>query len=159
PTASTCSISPPATGTTQKRRSISSILRSDKIQSPRLRHRRGQFGRRRGRDAQARDALKGRALRFSLVDALRYTILSPRCDQPGGQRQAQRARPARWSACQTLALAAGMSSSATPSGESAFMIASITAGRAPTVPASPAPLAPSGLVLVGTGLLPMAIRH
>ena len=33
------------------------------------------------------------------------------------------------------------------------MMAFITTGMAPTVPASPAPLAPSGLYLVGTGLL------
>jgi len=32
-----------------------------------------------------------------------------------------------------------------------FMMAIITAGKEPTHPASPAPLAPSGLVLVGTG--------
>ena len=49
-------------------------------------------------------------------------------------------------ACQTRSLVAGMSSSRTPSGASACMIAIITAGSAPTQPASPAPLAPSGLL-------------
>ena len=40
-----------------------------------------------------------------------------------------------------------------PSGERASTRALATAGRAPTLPASPAPLTPSGLVSVGTGLL------
>src|SRR5258708_4397031 len=39
-----------------------------------------------------------------------------------------------------------------PSGERASTRALPTAGSAPTLPASPAPLTPSGLVLVGTGL-------
>ncbi len=34
------------------------------------------------------------------------------------------------------------------------MTAFITAGRAPTVPASPAPFTPRGFNFVGTGLLP-----
>ena len=48
---------------------------------------------------------------------------------------------------------AGMSSVRTPSGASASITALITTGNAPTVPASPAPFAPSGLSFVGTGLL------
>ena len=35
----------------------------------------------------------------------------------------------------------------------------MTAGSAPTVPASPAPLAPSGLSLVGTGWLSMTMSQ
>ena len=53
----------------------------------------------------------------------------------------------------TFIAVAGISTSVTPSGASASMMAFITTGMAPTVPASPAPLAPSGLYLVGTGLL------
>src|ERR1700693_331880 len=48
-------------------------------------------------------------------------------------------------------LVAGMSRLLTPSGASASTTALTIAGSAPTVPASPAPLAPSGLRLVGTG--------
>src|SRR5262249_8855662 len=48
---------------------------------------------------------------------------------------------------------AGISMWRTPRGESAATSALATAGMAPTQPASPAPLPPSGLVLVGTGLL------
>ena len=44
---------------------------------------------------------------------------------------------------------AGMSMWSTPNSESASISALATAGSAPTVPASPAPLTPSGLVLVG----------
>ena len=58
-------------------------------------------------------------------------------------------------ACHTRSGVAGMSRWRTPSGASASITAFITAGRAPTVPASPAPLAPSRLAAVGTGLLPM----
>src|SRR6478609_2946995 len=47
----------------------------------------------------------------------------------------------------------GISICLTPSGASASSTALTTAGRAPTVPASPAPLAPNGLSLVGHGLL------
>src|SRR3954470_1274942 len=54
---------------------------------------------------------------------------------------------------QTLSDVAGIKTSFTPSGASASITAFITTGMAPTVPASPAPLAPSGLYLVGTGLL------
>ncbi len=80
-----------------------------------------------------------------------------RCLVPNTLRHAP-----RWAAriaLHTRGLVAGMSSSVTPSGASAFTIASITAGNAPTVPASPAPLAPSGLVFVGTGLLSIAMAH
>jgi hypothetical protein len=61
--------------------------------------------------------------------------------------------------CQTRSLVAGMSSSRTPSGSSACMIAIITAGNEPAQPTSPAPSAPSGLVLVGTGFLRIAMSH
>src|SRR5215467_6603802 len=54
-------------------------------------------------------------------------------------------------ACQMCSLVAGMWRSFTPSGASASTTALTIAGSAPTVPASPAPLAPSGLRLVGTG--------
>ena len=60
---------------------------------------------------------------------------------------------------QTRSLVAGMSRSRTPSGASASITAFMTAGSAPTVPASPAPLAPSGLSLVGTGLLSMCMSR
>src|SRR3972149_5980798 len=52
-------------------------------------------------------------------------------------------------ACQTRSLVAGMSRCRTPSGARAFMTALMTTGRAPTVPASPAPLAPRGVVAGG----------
>src|SRR5258708_7134270 len=48
---------------------------------------------------------------------------------------------------------AGISMWRMPSPESASTIALATAGMAPTQPASPQPLTPSGLVGVGTGLL------
>src|SRR5882762_892482 len=54
-------------------------------------------------------------------------------------------------ACQMRSLVAGMSRLLTPSGASAPTTALTIAGSAPTVPASPAPLATSGLRLVGTG--------
>ena len=44
----------------------------------------------------------------------------------------------------------GISICLMPSGDSASSAAFMTTGSAPTVPASPAPLAPSGLILVGT---------
>jgi hypothetical protein len=59
----------------------------------------------------------------------------------------------------TRSLEAGMSRSRTPSGASALITALMTTGSAPTVPASPAPLAPSGLSLVGTGLLSMCMSQ
>src|SRR5262249_3464026 len=48
---------------------------------------------------------------------------------------------------------AGISMWRTPRGGSAATTALATAGRAPRQAASPAPVTPSGLVLVGTGLL------
>src|SRR5260370_31287911 len=54
-------------------------------------------------------------------------------------------------ACQMRALVAGMSKYLTETGARASITALTIAGRAPTVPASPAPLAPNGLRLVGTG--------
>ena len=47
---------------------------------------------------------------------------------------------------------AGIATSVTPSGARASRIAFITAGVLATAPPSPAPLAPSGLVVLGTGL-------
>src|SRR5438093_138745 len=64
---------------------------------------------------------------------------------------------ASWMACHTRSALAGMSSWRTPTWASASMTAFMTAGKAPPVPASPAPLAPSGLSLVGTGLLSMCM--
>src|SRR5207237_4316239 len=56
-------------------------------------------------------------------------------------------------ACQMRWLVVGISMCLTPSGASASRTALTIAGNAPTVPASPAPLAPSGLSFVGHGLL------
>src|SRR5439155_11738692 len=56
-------------------------------------------------------------------------------------------------ACQMRWLVVGISICVTPSGASASSTALTIAGKAPTVPASPAPLAPIGLSLVGQGLL------
>ena len=53
-------------------------------------------------------------------------------------------------ACHIRAGVAGIAISVTPSGASASRTAEITAGAAPTVPHSPAPLAPNGFVAVGT---------
>src|SRR5262250_496690 len=58
---------------------------------------------------------------------------------------------------QMTSAVAGISICRTPNSDSASTSALATAGIAPTVPASPAPLTPSGLVLVGTGLLLIAI--
>ena len=52
---------------------------------------------------------------------------------------------------------AGIGRSRMPSGFSASISALPTAGIAPTAPASPAPLTPSGLVRVGTGLVSQCI--
>ena len=58
------------------------------------------------------------------------------------------------------ALVAGMSRLLTPSGLSASTTALTIAGNAPTVPASPAPFAPSGFRLVGTGFeVIVHVRH
>jgi hypothetical protein len=54
---------------------------------------------------------------------------------------------------------AGISNSFTPSGAKASMMAFMTAGKAPTVPASPAPFTPRGFNFVGAGLLPTSIAH
>ena len=48
---------------------------------------------------------------------------------------------------------AGMAKSVTPSGASASRIAFMTVGGEATVPPSPTPLAPSGFVVLGTGLV------
>jgi hypothetical protein len=55
-------------------------------------------------------------------------------------------------ACHTLNGVQGMSMCLMPSTESASTMALTPADNEPTVPASPAPLTPSGLVGVGTGL-------
>src|SRR5579859_2639255 len=55
-----------------------------------------------------------------------------------------------WIARQTFSGLVGMSMHVTPSGRSASATAFMTAGRAPTVPASPAPFTPSGFVRQGT---------
>src|SRR6185295_16161551 len=74
-----------------------------------------------------------------------------------GQQQAQPANAYPPFAClivrHTTSGVAGISMCLTPRCESASTIAFATAGMAPTQPASPAPLTPSGLVAVGTGLL------
>ena len=59
---------------------------------------------------------------------------------------------AAWIARHTRSGVAGISIWRTPNSASASTSAFATAGIAPTQPASPAPLTPSGLVLVGTGL-------
>src|SRR5262249_41648469 len=60
---------------------------------------------------------------------------------------------------QMTSAVAGISICRTPNSDSASTSALATAGMAPTVPASPAPLTPRGLVFVGTGLLLIAIAH
>ena len=47
---------------------------------------------------------------------------------------------------------AGIAICETPIGARALTTAAMTAGMLPTVPASPIPLMPKGLILVGTGL-------
>ena len=54
---------------------------------------------------------------------------------------------------------AGIGTSVTPSGASASRIAFITVGVLATVPPSPTPLAPSGFVVLGTGLKSIADRR
>jgi hypothetical protein len=53
-------------------------------------------------------------------------------------------------ACQTRCGVAGIWILRTPSGHSASMMAFITVGVEPTVPDSPTPFAPRGLLLAGT---------
>lgn len=55
-----------------------------------------------------------------------------------------------WIACHTRCGVAGIWMLRTPSGHSASMIAFMTVGVDPTVPDSPTPLAPIGLLLAGT---------
>src|SRR5581483_4245426 len=69
----------------------------------------------------------------------------------GGDHPRLHCRAAARIARQTVSGVAGIAISLTPSGFSASASALPTAGIAPTAPASPAPLTPSGLVLVGTG--------
>src|SRR2546425_705559 len=65
-------------------------------------------------------------------------------------RRAQRRAFASWIARHTRSEVTGMSRWRTPSGASASLTALSSAGSAPTVPASPTPLAPSGFTCVGT---------
>jgi hypothetical protein len=60
---------------------------------------------------------------------------------------------AAWIARHSFSGVAGISIRGAPICDSASLTAFITAGRAAQVPASPAPLAPSGFFLVGTGVL------
>ena len=62
-------------------------------------------------------------------------------------------RLASWIACQMRAGVIGISRCLMPYSDSASITAFTTAGSPPEQPASPQPLAPSGLVLVGTGWL------
>src|SRR6202011_4325515 len=66
---------------------------------------------------------------------------------------------AAWIARQRRSGVAGISRWRMPSGERASISALPTAGSAPTLAASPAPLTPSGLVAVGTGLLSQSIAE
>jgi hypothetical protein len=94
------------------------------------------------------------------VDARRQPDDSSRAGSPPGGADDQlevgvapRARAPRIAA-HTRAGRSGMASSRTPSGRSASRTAFISAGGAPTVPASPTPFAPSGL----TGVVPSPPR-
>src|SRR6185295_12047276 len=94
-----------------------------------------------------------------------HGLRRPRRQRRRGQKQrqedgAQGHQPlASCMARHTFCAVAGIATSLTPSGASASMMAFITTGMAPTVPASPAPLAPSGLYWVGTGLLLISMLH
>src|SRR5437773_5715125 len=94
---------------------------------------------------------------------LRLAGRGPRRDWPRGaqasraahlaradQRAAELAARAELIARHTRSGVTGMSRWRTPSGASASLTAFISAGSAPTVPASPTPFAPSGLTLVRT---------
>src|SRR4029077_13460025 len=74
------------------------------------------------------------------------------CSDCSGVLRSQPALPSRI-VRQIRSGVAGISTWRTPRCESASTSALATAGMAPTQPASPAPLTPSGFVLVGTGLL------
>ena len=72
----------------------------------------------------------------------------------GGREDADPAADrADWIACQIFSGVSGMSTAVTPSGARASSTALTTAGQAPMVPASPAPLIPIGLVAQGTQLV------
>ena len=103
------------------------------------------------------------AVRPKLVRLFRLAGGSPRRDRPrrpqasrpadlarADQRAAELASRAELIARQTRSGVTGMSRWRTPSGASASLTAFMSAGSAPTVPASPTPLAPSGLTLVTT---------
>ena len=85
------------------------------------------------------------------------------CESRGEMRSLPQPRP-RWRRLVGRVIAPGWRATPAPAlpafrcggcraAESASTMALATAGMAPTQPASPAPLTPSGLVLVGTGLL------
>src|SRR5436190_293201 len=95
------------------------------------------------------DAGRERALDLPCAANERFFHSSSDCN---GARRSQRAWPSRI-ARQSRSGVAGISTWRTPRCASASTSALATAGMAPTQPASPAPLTPSGLVLVGTGLL------
>ena len=65
---------------------------------------------------------------------------------------------APWIACHTRCGVAGIWMLRTPSGHSASMIAFMTVGVEPTVPDSPTPLAPIGLVLAGTRVVERVVE-
>src|SRR5262249_36882428 len=77
----------------------------------------------------------------------RYLVLQPHHFLPTLDRAARIARQIRYGV-------AGPSRSVTPNGASASRIALVIAGNAPTMPASPQPLTPSGLVAQRVGLKP-----
>src|SRR5207249_609469 len=98
---------------------------------------------RRGQPAILRARLKEQEIERCLVERGSH-------ERPPGRGQGRRASRM---AFQTRSAEAGMSRWRTPRGARASSTAFITTGSAPTVPASPAPLAPSGLSFVGTGWL------
>src|ERR1700751_6087366 len=102
-----------------------------------------------------------------LREALSYLALH--CTHPVLQRGLTSAHPAalnslgqpRVCACiarQMRSGVAGIGMSVTPSGARASRIAFMTVGVLATVPPSPTPLAPNGLVGLGTGLKSTATR-
>src|SRR6266446_3760407 len=97
-----------------------------------------------------RRSRRGTPLRGPISPLLEYG--SPLALDGGPNRSHYFAWPSRI-ARQSRSGVAGISMCRTPRWESASTNALATAGMAPTQPASPAPLTPSGLVLVGTGLL------
>src|SRR5437899_5591144 len=106
--------------------------------------RRGEPG---GADLADRVALDQHVRRLRAVGA---DIEQDAAADDADYRRAQRRALASWIARQTRSGVTGMSRWRTPSGASASLTALSSAGSAPTVPASPTPLAPSGFTCVGT---------